>query len=99
MGKRQGFSGKISGAKNGKKRKRNQIDVYKRQVLNVMKQLATTGLTMIIVTHEMAFARDVSTSTIFMDAGYVAEDAPPSQLFSNPKKPRTREFLSRYLAG
>lgn len=69
------------------------------EVLNVMKQLATTGLTMIIVTHEMAFARDVSTRTIFMDRGYVAEDAPPSQLFSNPKNPRTREFLSRYLAG
>lgn len=69
------------------------------EVLNVMKQLATTGLTMIIVTHEMAFARDVSTRTIFMDRGYVAEDAPPSQLFCNPKNPRTREFLSRYLAG
>ena len=69
------------------------------EVLNVMKDLATTGLTMIIVTHEMAFARDVSTRTIFMDRGYVAEDAPPSELFSNPKNPRTREFLSRYLAG
>jgi putative lysine transport system ATP-binding protein len=69
------------------------------EVLNVMKQLATTGLTMIIVTHEMAFARDVSTRTIFMDRGYVAEDAPPSELFTNPKNPRTREFLSRYLAG
>ena len=69
------------------------------EVLNVMKELATTGLTMIIVTHEMAFARDVSTRTIFMDRGYVAEDAPPSELFSNPKNPRTREFLSRYLAG
>ena len=69
------------------------------EVLNVMKELATTGLTMIIVTHEMAFARDVSTRTIFMDRGYVAEDAPPSELFSNPKSPRTREFLSRYLAG
>ncbi len=69
------------------------------EVLNVMKELATTGLTMIIVTHEMAFARDVSTRTIFMDRGYVAEDAPPDELFSNPKNPRTREFLSRYLAG
>ena len=69
------------------------------EVLNVMKELATTGLTMMIVTHEMAFARDVSTRTIFMDRGYVAEDAPPSELFSNPKNPRTREFLSRYLAG
>lgn len=69
------------------------------EVLNVMKKLATTGLTMIIVTHEMAFARDVSTRIIFMDRGYVAEDAPPSELFSNPNNPRTREFLSRYLAG
>ena len=48
------------------------------EVLNVMKELAKTGLTMIIVTHEMAFARDVSTRTIFMDSGYVAEDAAPS---------------------
>lgn len=69
------------------------------EVLQVMKQLATTGLTMIIVTHEMAFAKDVSTRTIFMDRGYVAEDAAPSQLFTNPKNPRTREFLKRYLAG
>lgn len=69
------------------------------EVLNVMKELATTGLTMIIVTHEMAFARDVSTRTIFMDSGYVAEDAAPSELFTNPKNPRTREFLKRYLAG
>ena len=67
--------------------------------LKVMKELATTGLTMIIVTHEMAFARDVSTRTIFMDQGYVAEDAPPKKLFTTPKNPRTREFLSRYLAG
>ena len=66
------------------------------EVLNVMKELAKTGLTMIIVTHEMAFARDVSTRTIFMDSGYVAA---PSELFTNPKNPRTREFLSRYLAG
>ena len=69
------------------------------EVLNVMKELATTGLTMIIVTHEMAFARDVSTRTIFMDSGYVAEDAAPSELFTNPKNPRTKEFLKRYLAG
>lgn len=69
------------------------------EVLNVMKELAKTGLTMIIVTHEMAFARDVSTRTIFMDSGYVAEDAAPSELFTNTKNTRTREFLSRYLAG
>ncbi len=66
-------------------------------VLNVMKDLAKTGLTMIIVTHEMAFARDVSTRTIFMDRGYIVEDAPPKELFNNPKNPRTREFLSRFL--
>ena len=62
-------------------------------------ELATTGLTMIIVTHEMAFARDVSSRTIFMDQGYIVEDAAPSELFVNPKNTRTREFLSRYLAG
>lgn len=69
------------------------------EVLAVMKELAHTGLTMIIVTHEMAFARDVSTRTIFMDKGYIAEDAPPDILFTNPKNPRTKEFLGRYLAG
>ena len=69
------------------------------EVLGVMKQLASTGLTMVVVTHEMAFARDVSTRTVFMDRGYVVEDAPPSELFTNPKSPRTREFLSRYLAA
>ena len=69
------------------------------EVLTVMTELATTGLTMVVVTHEMAFARDVSTRTVFMDQGYIVEDAPPAELFSNPKNPRTREFLSRYLAG
>lgn len=69
------------------------------EVLKVMKELAETGLTMIIVTHEMAFARDVSTRTIFMDKGFIVEDAPPAELFTNPKNPRTREFLSRYMAG
>jgi putative lysine transport system ATP-binding protein len=69
------------------------------EVLGVMKELARTGLTMVVVTHEMAFARDVSTRTIFMDRGFVVEDAPPRELFTNPKSPRTREFLSRYLAA
>jgi putative lysine transport system ATP-binding protein len=69
------------------------------EVLGAMKQLASTGLTMVVVTHEMAFARDVSTRTVFMDRGYVVEDAPPSELFTNPKSPRTREFLRRYLAA
>lgn len=69
------------------------------EVLNVMKELAKTGLTMIIVTHEMGFARDVSTRTIFMDKGYIVEDDAPERLFRNPKNPRTREFLSRFIAG
>ena len=69
------------------------------EVLNVMKELARTGLTMIIVTHEMGFARDVSTRTIFMDKGYVVEDDAPERLFNNPKNQRTREFLSRFIAG
>lgn len=69
------------------------------EVLNVMKELAKTGLTMIIVTHEMGFARDVSTRTIFMDKGYIIEDDPPAEFFTNPKNPRVREFLSRFIAG
>ena len=64
------------------------------EVLEVMRTLAKDGLTMIIVTHEMAFARDVSTRTIFMDSGYVAEDAAPSELFTNPKNPRTEEYIT-----
>ncbi len=69
------------------------------EVLGVMKELAKTGLTMIIVTHEMGFARDVSTRTIFMDKGFIVEDDIPEQLFYNPKVQRTREFLSRFMAG
>ncbi len=68
-------------------------------VLEIMRELAEEGLTMIIVTHEMAFARDVSSRTIFMDDGYIAEDDVPQRLFTNPKNPRTREFLSRFLDG
>ncbi len=69
------------------------------EVLNVMKELAKEGLTMIIVTHEMAFARDVSTRTIFMDNGFIAEDTTPTILFENPKNSRTREFLQRFMEG
>ena len=66
------------------------------EVLEVMKQLAKEGMTMIVVTHEMAFARDISTRTIFMDQGVIAEDAAPEIIFNAPKNPRTKEFLSRY---
>ncbi len=69
------------------------------EVLGVMQELAQSGLTMLIVTHEMGFARDVSSRIIFMDQGYIAEDTTPVEFFTNPKNPRSREFLSRYIAG
>ena len=64
-----------------------------------MKSLAQSGLTMLVVTHEMAFARDVSDRVVFMDSGVIVEDAPPETLFSAPKHPRTREFLTRFMQG
>lgn len=67
------------------------------EVLEVMRSLAEEGLTMIIVTHEMAFAKDVSSRVIFMDQGVIAEDGPPSQIFEAPKNERTKEFLSRFI--
>ena len=68
-------------------------------VLNVMKELAKKDLTMLIVTHEMDFARDVSNRVLFMDKGYIDEDAPPQKFFSAPEHPRAKEFLSRFIAG
>ena len=68
------------------------------EVLDVMRSLAQSGLTMIVVTHEMAFARDVSDRVIFMDNGIIAEEGTPDEIFGNPKQPRTREFLSRVLS-
>lgn len=68
-----------------------------RGVLDVMRSLAEEGMTMVVVTHEMAFARTVSDRVVFMDKGVVLEDAAPAELFGNPKHQRTREFLSRYL--
>lgn len=67
------------------------------EVLGVMKSLAEEGLTMIIVTHEMAFAKDVSTRTIFMDQGVIVEDDVPEEIFRNPKTSRMKEFLKRYI--
>ena len=67
------------------------------EVLEVMRKLAADGMTMVVVTHEMAFARTVSDRGVFMDKGVVLEDAAPAELFGNPKHQRTREFLSRYL--
>lgn len=66
-------------------------------VLDVMKDLALKGMTMVIVTHEMGFARDVSDRVIFMDGGYVVESSPPDELFTHPKEARTQAFLSKVL--
>ena len=69
------------------------------EVLTVMRDLAQEGLTMLVVTHEMAFARDVSTKVVFMDDGLICEEGSPEQLFGQPENPKTREFLSRFLLG
>lgn len=65
------------------------------EVLKVMKELANTGLTMLIVTHEMEFAKEVSDRIVFMDKGVIAEEGPPNQIFNHPLQERTREFLKR----
>lgn len=65
------------------------------EVLKVMKDLALSGMTMVVVTHEMGFAREVADRVIFMDGGVIVEEGPPSELFNNPKEKRTIEFLRR----
>lgn len=67
------------------------------EVLNVIKDLADEKMTMIIVTHEMAFARDVADKVVFMDSGIILEEGRPEEIFNNPKNERTRQFLSRVL--
>lgn len=67
------------------------------EVLRVMRDLAKTGLTMLVVTHEMEFAQEVSDRVIFMDKGVIAEEGPPEQIFNNPAKERTRKFLRHTL--
>ena len=69
------------------------------EVLNVMKQLAQEGMTMIVVTHEMNFARNVSNKVVFMDGGHVLETAPSKEFFENPKEERTRAFLNKIIKG
>ncbi len=66
------------------------------EVLSVMRDLANRGMTMLVVTHEMAFARDVSNHVVFMDGGVIAEEGEPARLFNDPQNPRTREFLARF---
>ncbi len=67
------------------------------EVLKVMKELAETGLTMLVVTHEMGFAKDVADRVVFMDKGLIAEEGSPEQIFNAPRQERTREFLKRTL--
>lgn len=67
------------------------------EVLQVMKELADDGMTMVVVTHEMGFAREVATRVLFMADGYVLEDASPQEFFGNPKNPRLQDFLSKVL--
>ena len=66
------------------------------EVLTVMQQLAQEGMTMLVVTHEMAFARDISTRVVYMNQGVICEEGSPEQLFGNPQKPETKEFLARF---
>jgi polar amino acid transport system ATP-binding protein len=68
-----------------------------KEVLDVMKNLANTGITMAIVTHEMGFAREVANRILFLDRGHIVEDAPPTEFFSSPKSARANEFLEKVL--
>jgi polar amino acid transport system ATP-binding protein len=67
------------------------------EVLDVMKELAAEGMTMVVVTHEMGFAKEVATRVLFMDGGKVVEQAEPKEIFENPKHPRTKDFLGKVL--
>ncbi len=67
------------------------------EVLDVMKTLAKEGMTMVVVTHEMGFAREVADRVLFMDGGLIAEEGAPTEVFGNPRHPRTKEFLSKVL--
>jgi len=67
------------------------------EVLNVIRELAAEGMTMVIATHEMAFARDIAHRVLFLDGGTILEEGPPADIFSSPREPRTREFLQRII--
>ena len=68
------------------------------EVLDVMRNLAKEGLTMIVVTHEMAFAKDVSSRVVFMADGVICEEGTPADIFENPKTEKTKEFLERFIS-
>ena len=65
------------------------------EVLTLIRELAASGMTMLIATHEMGFARDIADRVVFLDAGRVAEQGPPEQIFNSPQNPRTQQFLKR----
>ena len=67
------------------------------EVLELMKQLARDGMTMVVVTHEMGFAREVANRVVFMDEGRIKEEGNPKEFFENPKEPRLKDFLSKVL--
>lgn len=67
------------------------------EVLDVMKKLAMEGMTMVVVTHEMGFAREIADRVLFMDGGYIMEEGTPEEIFTNPKNPRTKDFLAKVL--
>ena len=73
------------------------VDITEGEVLSVMKQLAKDGMTMVVVTHEMGFAREVADRVLFMDEGVILEEGTPEEIFSNPKHPRTIDFLNKVL--
>ena len=75
------------------------LDVYKRQVLNVIRSLADRDTTMLIVTHEMQFARQVADNVLFMDEGVIVEYGSAEEVIGNPREERTRRFLERYSNG
>ena len=66
------------------------------EVLNVMRSLAEEGMTMLVVTHEMAFARDISNRVVYMNQGVICEEGSPAEVFGNPQKQETRDFLARF---
>jgi polar amino acid transport system ATP-binding protein len=69
------------------------------EVLDVIRELAEGGMTMLIATHEMSFARDIASRVCFLDAGLILEEGPPEQIFTRPREPRTQEFLERIIAA
>jgi polar amino acid transport system ATP-binding protein len=69
------------------------------EVLEVIRELAAGGMTMLIATHEMAFAWDIADRVCFLDAGVILEQGPPAQIFSSPREPRTQQFLERIVAA